>query len=738
VSLDRKLTTEVLTTAALGTLVAPTEFAGGCFVTKAGYVGCVLRLAPLPGECLDEEESDRYCSLFASASGVFSDEIRLYQYYLKIPNAEIPWKKRPSEVANACTIERIKHCTERKLLSVESYMVVLWEVPLAGDGDEALASYGKMLRDQVGIFCESIGFLKPEIMDEQGQFRFFRRLLNPSPIIAAAGAYDPDDYLEFQIAATSLRVGPVLQVGGYGCHVLTMRKAPKETKPAMLWRLQQIPAQMTVVVEWKRRSTGDTQSAISRVKTHQDITGRNWRNQERGDKREDVKRLTEAEAELSRDVGFGGLSLTVLLYVESPATASLALAEAYAALTKYGGDWSEDHDKLALIGWLATIPGNHRYSVRGLMMSEANLADISPIYTVASGDKFNPHLEDEYLAVVETRHQTPMFLNLHVGEVGNTLITGDSGCGKSFLTGFLVSHYQKYGPYTTIFDIGGGFRYVTERCGGAYCVVGMGSASARINVFSLPPTEDNVAFLSMFIRLLLEMDGPPLAASELAILEDQILAVYAIPEHRRRLGELSLPERLATRLSRWVGRGALAYLFDNEVDTLASADFQTFNFASADAPTMEALLVYVLHRASDRIGSNPLRPKMFVIDEAWKFMKHSATQAYIVEALKTWRKRNAVLVLAAQNVTDIPAAILPDVQICAETRIHGANPRIAASAWLNGLGLANAEVEAIKNLQKPGEFLLQGQGVFRLRVDDDSYSLYANSAKDNARRLKYA
>ena len=67
---------------------------------------------------------------------------------------------------------------------------------------------------------------------------------------------------------------------------------------------------------------------------------------------------------------------------------------------------------------------------------------------------------------------------------------------------------------------------------------------------------------------------------------------------------------------------------------------------------LEPLLFYVLHRASNEIA-DPGRLatfKIFLLDEAWLFIKNETIRNYVVQAQKTWRKHNAAMILATQSI----------------------------------------------------------------------------------------
>ncbi len=128
--------------------------------------------------------------------------------------------------------------------------------------------------------------------------------------------------------------------------------------------------------------------------------------------------------------------------------------------------------------------------------------------TLHSGNQFNQHLKSEYLAVLETNHKTPYYLNLHYQDVAHTVILGRTGAGKSFLLNFLITNLQKYEPATFIFDLGGSFETLTGLFGGAYVRVGLNSSAFTINPFCLPQTKQNLDFLTLFVKVLMEGKPP--------------------------------------------------------------------------------------------------------------------------------------------------------------------------------------------------------------------------------------
>jgi type IV secretory pathway VirB4 component len=223
-------------------------------------------------------------------------------------------------------------------------------------------------------------------------------------------------------------------------------------------------------------------------------------------KQADIEVLGDCLRALGDGQMLGDLSLTIVLYAEDKSTIDREIADFATVFTNADGSlFPETYNQLNAL--FATVPGNYAQNLRKMYMLLDNYADLSFFFTILQGEKHNPHLGTEYLAVMETDNATPYYLNLHNGEVAHTLILGMTGSGKSFLCNFLLTNAQKYKPLTYIFDIGGSFQSLTEIFGGSYLNVGQESRDFRINPFSLNPTKENLQFLFSFFRVLIEGTG---------------------------------------------------------------------------------------------------------------------------------------------------------------------------------------------------------------------------------------
>jgi type IV secretion system protein VirB4 len=760
------------------------------FLTKSGDLGMVLSVAGVDYESLDNDEQQYAVKRLESALKSFGEGFHVYQYLFKTNRPEIPFARYDDELIDAAIDQRRQYFEAKRdrLYEVELFYVIVLEGARSKTG--ILSALARMPRDPQGAirelkaqftndnmkvllrkqidtdlvrieqcvqnFTRQLADLMPiEVQGQQAQFRFFRRLLNFDDW-RIAGKPQSTQYLDFQVVNSNIEAErDHLRVGDHFVRILTMKEAIAETRPLVLDRLFKIEGNFYVVTEWTPLSMAKARKEVDKRRRHFNMSKSGFVSQIGSDpaktnqrdvlidesKQADIENLGECLRALGDGQTLGDFSLTVVLYSTDLQTINQEMGEFAGVFTNADGAlFTETYNQLN--AFFATVPGNYAQNLRKMYLLNSNYADLSFLFTIHPGEKTNPHLRSEYLAVLETDNATPYYLNLHNGEVAHTLILGMTGSGKSFLCNFLLTNAQKYRPQTYIFDIGGSFQSLTEIFGGTYLNVGQESRDFTINPFSLPESKENLQFLFSFFRVLIEGNDKryKLDFKEERKLWEAIERMYVVAPEQRTLSTFSqIIGELKERLHRWTKEGQYGFLFDNVEDTLSFSKFQTFNFAGwGDAPeVLEPLLFYVLHRASNEIA-NPAKLatfKTFLLDEAWLFIKNETIRSYIVAAQKTWRKHNAAMILATQSIKELEeSGMLAIVAESCPTKIFLANPEMNRQVYREAFHLNDTELDIIADLIPPGEMLIrkaQSSKKVRLNVDSVSYWIATNNARDN-------
>jgi type IV secretion system protein VirB4 len=763
------------------------------FLTKTGDMGVVLEVHGVDYECLDGNALDGITKRLESALKLFDDKYRIYQYLFKRNNETIPYKAYGKPIVDAAIKNRIAYFAKKSdtLFSLSIYYVILFEGfrytrtlsralsefpkhPSKALGelrahfsgtkqvvllDREISKGQATLRQKVeGFILQVSDFLPMRLLDKQESFRVLKQTLNFDPHKIAFAHLKYDTFLDYYLCESHLECHRgFLRLDNYYVKVLTLKEPSAQSFPLIFERLLEVQANFHVVTEWKKEDSGTMRRTIQAKRRHFHNTKHSFVSQVNlndaasqdvlvdDSKESQVRELGDSikEIELKGNY-FGNFSLTVVIYDLDLAKVERACAEFYKVFSVHDAQLYEEKYNL-LNSFLATVPGNNVFNLRYVYLLNSNYADYSFLFTLHCGERQNHHLRQEYLAVLETNHHTPYFLNLHHRDVAHTMILGRTGAGKSFLLNFLITNLQKYDPWTFIFDLGGSFESLTQLFGGSYVKIGINSPDFRINPFSLPPTKENLDFLALFVKVLLQGSSPiDLEPGEERDLYQQIENLYSVDPQLRTLGVLAntLGHRIADRLAKWTRGGQFGFLFDNSEDTISFSRFQCFDFQkmSQYPEILEPLLFYILHRANSVISDREISTvfKAFFIDEAWVFLKNPSIQRYIVEALKTWRKANAAMILSTQSLDELRRSEVLDVIIeSCPTKIFLANPDMDRDLYRRQFHLNENEVDLISSLVPKQQFLIKTPElakVANLTVDRKSYWIYTNDPFDNRKR----
>src|SRR6266849_852427 len=390
------------------------------FLTKGGDVGMVLSVPGVDYESLDRSEQEYAVKRLEAALKAFGPGFHIYQYLFKSNRPDIPFAKYDDPIVEAAIEQRRKFFEAKRdhLYQVEIFYCILLEGSRSKTG--VGAAFSQLFRDPAGtvgelkaqftndnmktllhsqierdVACldqrvqafarQLADFMQIEVLNPQGQFTFFRRLLNFDDW-RVAGKPQSTQFLDYQVVNSNIEAErDHLRVGDHIVRVLTMNDASK-TNPR------------DVLVDESKQA--------------------------------DIENLGDCLRALGDGQSLGDFSLTIILYGRSKAELEQLGAEFSGIFTNADGSlFSETYNQLN--AYFATVPGNYALNLRKLYLLNTNYADLSFLFTILPGEKTNAHLGAEYLAVLETDNSTPYFLNLHNGEVAHTLILGMTGSGKT-------------------------------------------------------------------------------------------------------------------------------------------------------------------------------------------------------------------------------------------------------------------------------------------------------------------
>lgn len=754
------------------------------FLTKAGAVGVVFRLRGVDDECLDHADRRAVALRFEQALRQLDESFRVYQYLFKRVAPTLPAASHAHPVVREALGRRAAYLAGQaeNLFEIELFLVVLYEAsrtigaphrgspgllrfPGSGLGprlsarrviadlDAGLQRATNHLHQRAQAFATQLADTVGPTQLEKGEiFQFLRRLVNYTPHKVDPVTLKHDTHLDFYVSDSEVECHrDHLSVDGVRVKVLTMKEPPAKTFAHMLRDLCAIPCAFTACLEWQRLPAARVRRDIQARRRHFFNKKVSLINYVQSQTKPEEMLVDESATATVQELGqcltevevhgrfFGACGLTVVVYDREPRRLDQATAEAIKVFAAHDGAFYEEAYNL-LNAWLTVVPGNDRHNLRRLALLNTNAADLSLLFTVDGGARTSAHLSGRpCLAVFETAQQVPYRWNLHYHDVGHTLIQGATGSGKSFLTNFILTHAQQYDPVTFIFDLGGGYDRLTRRLGGSAWRIGLTDQPFAINPFSLPPTPEDFHFLFSFVRVLLQAGGQhQLSMQDDRELYESIGNLYALDPAQRRLLTLAnlLPRALAQHLQRWVQGGPYASLFDRVEDTLTLQRLQCFDFEGLERfpAVLEPLLFYILHRASTvvRDRSDTATLKLFVLDEAWRFVRDPTVKQYVTEALKTWRKRNGAMILATQSTEDFADSdLLRTILENCPTKFFLANPGMDTARARDLFHLNHIEAAKIAGLRPRLEALLKRPDVakvIQLNVEPESLWMYDTSA----------
>lgn len=570
-------------------------------------------------------------------------------------------------------------------------------------------------------------------------------------------------YLDLLVGGQDLWGGVVPKIGRHFLQVVAIDGFPLESYPGMLNALAELPCEY----RWSTRFIFlDAHEATAHLERYR----KKWRQKVRGlfdqvlqsntgavdhDALDMVQDAEAAIAEVNSGlVAQGYYTSVVVLMDESRDAVTRAAEQTYRVVTRLGFA-ARIEDVNTLEAWLGSLPGHGVQNVRRPLLNSFNLADLLPASTIWPGEAQAPCPYyvpgSPPLMHCVTNGATPFRLNLHVRDVGHTLMFGPTGSGKSTHLAMLAAQLRRY-PGMTLFAFDKGLSLYPlvsavhastgGRSGLHFAVAGEGArAFAPLQFLS---TRADRAWAMEWIDLLLGLNDLRTTPDQRNEIARAILNMHETGS--RSLTDLALTLQDTTMravLEQYTVRGSMGHLLDASEDGLELSDFTVFEveelMALGDRFALPVLW-YLFRRIERSLNG---QPAAILLDEAWLMLGHPVFREKIRQWLKVLRKSNCLVLLATQSLSDAARSGILDVltESCA-TKIFLPNPNAreeSATALYQGMGLNARQIEIIAGATPKRHYYYvseQGRRLYELALGPVALAFCGASGKEDLERIR--
>ncbi|AVH45284.1 conjugal transfer protein TrbE [Agrobacterium tumefaciens] len=460
--------------------------------------------------------------------------------------------------------------------------------------------------------------------------------------------------------------------------------------------------------------------------------------------------IAEASSQL---VAYGYYTPVIVLFEEDQARLQ-EKCEAVRRLIQAEGFGARIETLNATDAFLGSLPGVYYANIREPLINTRNLADLIPLNSVWSGSAvapcpFYPPASPPLMQVASG--STPFRLNLHVDDVGHTLIFGPTGSGKSTLLSLIAAQFRRYsGAQIFAFDKGGSMLPLTlgidgdhYQIGGDATEGGDGKALSFCPLADLT-TDGDRAFAAEWIEMLVALQGVTITPDYRNAISRQ---VGLMAESRGRslsdfVSGVQMRE-IKDALHHYTVDGPMGQLLDAEEDGLALGSFQCFEIEelmNMGERNLVPVLTYLFRRIEKRLTG---APSLIILDEAWLMLGHPVFRDKIREWLKVLRKANCAVVLATQSISDAERSGIIDVlkESC-PTKIclpNGAAREPGTREFYERIGFNERQIEIVATAIPKRDYYVvspEGRRLFDMALGPVALSFVGASGKEDLKRIR--
>ncbi len=464
-----------------------------------------------------------------------------------------------------------------------------------------------------------------------------------------------------------------------------------------------------------------------------------------------VTETEDAIAEASSQLVAYGYYTPVIVVFDTDRSRLQEKCEAVRRLVQAEGFGTRIETLNATDAFIGSLPGVSYANIREPLINTRNLADLMPLNSVWSGSPVAPcpYYSPVSAPLMQVASgSTPFRLNLHVDDVGHTLIFGPTGSGKSTLLALIAAQFRRYhGGQVFSFDKGRSMLPLTLAVKGQHYDIGGGDndgSSLSFCPLSNLSTDVDRAWASEWIEALVMLQGVTITPDHRNAISRQI-SLLAQSRGRSLSDFVSGVQMRALKdaLHHYTVDGPMGQLLDAEEDGLSLGAFQCFEIdelMNMGERNLVPVLTYLFRRIEQRLTGEP---SLIILDEAWLMLGHPTFQDKIREWLKVLRKANCAVVLATQSIFDAERSGIIDVlkESC-PTKIclpNGAAREPGTREFYQRIGFNERQIEIVATALPKREYYVSspdGRRLFDMALGPVALSFAGASGKEDLKHIR--
>ena len=379
------------------------------------------------------------------------------------------------------------------------------------------------------------------------------------------------------------------------------------------------------------------------------------------------------------------------------------------------GFLTKDEDYNAIDAYLGSLPSHGDRNLRKILLSSYELGCMAPVSSIYQGEEFCPcpyyPAASAPLFYSATQGATPFRFNLHVGDIGHTMIIGPTGAGKSTLLGLLMAQHRKYPESRVyVFDKDNSNKVITLSLNGDYYDVGKNQS---ISLAPLSHIDDDEEFdwTLGFIENLMELQGITPTPDQKGEIRD---ALFNLRHSGRSTWNLSgfidmlQDKQMRSALSVYTESEAMSSLLNASEDQIGISSLMAFEMGwlleqknAFYLPVIDYLFRVLYREFKKR------HPALLILDEGWLYLDNPYFAKKLKDWFKTLRKFNVAIVIASQSLKDAAESEISAVLLeSCKTKIYLPNDAMTdeAKAIYQSCGLNERQIQIIASAKPKRDY----------------------------------